>query len=134
MKQVSIAIVALSLLMVGCSGSKTRETNAKEYFSNLRIHVQPTSRTAVNGVLEPKFTLVVTNAGGKTIRRMKIVGDVSLGGAYHDTVVKLSKDKIKKNGGQLKVEFAFKESGKMPDAQVLMNQMKYNFTVQEIGF
>jgi hypothetical protein len=134
MKQISIAIAALSLLMVGCSGSKTREANAEAYFGNLRIHVQPTSRTAVNGVLEPKFTLLITNAGSKTIRRMKIVGDVSLGGSYHDTVVKISKDRIKKDGGQLKLEFTFKESGKMPDAQVLMNQLKYNFTVQEIGF
>jgi hypothetical protein len=134
MKHASIAIVALSLLMVGCSGSKTRETNAKEYFSNLRIHIQPVSRTAINGVLEPKFTLVLTNAGAKTIRRIKISGDVSLGGIYHNTVVKLSKEKIKKDGGQLKVEFTFTKSDKMTNAQVLMNQMKYNFTVQEIGF
>jgi len=134
MKHACIAIVALSLFMVGCSGSKTRETDAKEYFSNLRIHIQPVSRTAINGVLEPKFTLVLTNAGAKTIRRIKIIGDVSLGGIYHNTVVKLSKEKIKKDGGQLKVEFTFKKSDKMTDAQVLMNQMKYNFTVQEIGF
>ncbi|MDT8389707.1 MAG: hypothetical protein RRC34_04260 [Lentisphaeria bacterium] len=134
MKHAGIAMVTACLLIAGCGGAKKREANADEYFKNLRIHVQPVSRTAMNGVLEPQFTLVITNAGGKTIRRMKIVGDVSLGNAYADTSVKTLRQKVRKDGGQIKIDFAFVKSPKMPDAQVLLNQLKYNFTVQEIGF
>ena len=134
MKQISLALVTLSLLLVGCGGAKKREANVKDYFKNLRIHVQPTSRAAINGILEPAFTVTITNAGTKTIRRLKIVGDVSLGNAYHDTVVKTSRKKIKKDGGQVKVDFTFRKSDKMSDARVLMNRLRYNFTVKEIGF
>jgi len=134
MKVPHIAFAMLCLLMVGCSGSRVQEANAKEYFRNLRIHVKPTSRTAFDGILEPKFCLSLTNTGSKTIRRMKIVGDVSQGVAYHDTSVKISKKKIRKNGGEIEIEFVFNKSDKMSDAQILMNRLTYNFTVQEIGF
>ena len=134
MREISIAVVAFCLMMVGCDKSETRQTNAKEYLNNLRIHVQPTSTTAVNGIVEPKFTLTITNTGGKTIRRIRIVAEVALGNSYSDTVVKVLSEKIEKDGGQLKVHFDFEKSGKMSNAQILMNQMKYKFSVTELGF
>jgi hypothetical protein len=130
MKTLSISLVVLSLAMAGCR-QKTPEDNAKEYVpSNVRIHVEPTEGPA-EGVLVPTFKLTVTNTGSKTIRKMKIVGDVSFG-AYNDVSVKLIEEAIEKDGGKHEIECLFKKSEKMTEDQVL--KMDYKFTVSEIEF